>query len=83
MISVVVSRNFLLKDFDRRVLLSVSGFTGATPDELLSLYLPYLVRRINLLNSRLSGEGLDTLLAMPQPELRPAGADGPTGSNTG
>ena len=61
-------KEFFLKDFDRRVLLSVSGFTGATPDEVLSLYLPYLVRRINLLNSRLSGEGLDALLAMPQPD---------------
>jgi type VI secretion system protein ImpL len=61
-------REFFLKDFDRRVLLTVSGFTGATPDELLGLYLPYLVRRINLLNSRLSGQGLDELRAMPQPD---------------
>ena len=60
-------KDFLLKDFDRRVLLSVSGFTGATPHELLSFYLPYLVRRVNLLTSRLSNDGLDTLLDMPQP----------------
>ena len=53
-------------EFDKDMSRQVGGFTAATPPDVLARYLPHIVRRINLSQSRLEGADLETLQAMPQ-----------------
>jgi type VI secretion system protein ImpL len=46
---------------------AVAGFSMATPDDAVAPYIVHLVRRINLLKSRLDGAGFDSLRSKPLP----------------
>ncbi|RLC32609.1 MAG: type VI secretion system protein ImpL, partial [Deltaproteobacteria bacterium] len=46
---------------------SMTGFSDATPDQVIVQYVDYLVRRINLIKARLKGAGAEQLAAMEQP----------------
>ncbi|HHP7235657.1 MAG TPA: type VI secretion protein IcmF/TssM N-terminal domain-containing protein [Desulfobacterales bacterium] len=63
---------YLIKDLDRRIAGAVAAFDGNTPDELMSIYVPHLVRRANLLAERLRGSDLEALRRMPQPTFEVA-----------
>ena len=57
----------LLAAYDKRMAERMTGFTVSTPDQTLGRHLAHLIRRINLLRGRLSGEDLAALQARPQP----------------
>ena len=58
---------------DKEMAGALAAFTMATPDDLAGQYVVYLVRRINLLKSRLDGASLDLLKTKPLPSyLQPA-----------
>ena len=52
---------------DREMGGAIAGFSVATPDDAVARYIVHLVRRINLLKSRLDGAGFDVLRAKPLP----------------
>ncbi len=58
--------NFL-SSFDKQMTDVMANFTAATSDEVVGQYIVHLVRRINLLRSRLEGQGLNILQTKPQP----------------
>jgi len=64
-------RDQLLGPFDKRMASGVSGFSEATPDAHIGVYVAHLVRRINLLKARLEGGELQDLVLMPQPGFEP------------
>src|SRR3990167_5850592 len=53
--------------FDNRLTSRRANFSPDTSYEVFGQYVAHLVKRINLLKSRLSGEGLEKLRAMHQP----------------
>jgi len=54
---------------------TIATFSAATPDDMAGAYIVHLVRRINLLKSRLEGAGLEALRAKPLPTyLQPSSA---------
>jgi type VI secretion system protein ImpL len=57
----------LLGSYDKRMADRMTGFTVSTPDQTLGRHLAHLIRRINLLRGRLSGEDLAALQMRPQP----------------
>jgi type VI secretion system protein ImpL len=59
--------DFLLQDVDRKLATTVAEFSAATPHQVFSIYVPHLVRRVNLLRERLSGNDLEDLRTLPQP----------------
>lgn len=50
---------------------NIADFSASTPESVIADHVPHLVRRINLLYSRLEGENLQALTAMPQPSYKP------------
>jgi len=65
-------QEYLVKDLDRRIAAAVAAFDGNTPGDLLSIYVPHLARRANLLAERLHGADLETLQRMPRPSFEVA-----------
>jgi len=57
--------------FADRLSLKIANFSRATPEGMFAIHIPYLVRRINLLQSRLKGADRETLQVMPQPPFEP------------
>jgi type VI secretion system protein ImpL len=57
--------------FDRQMGERIVNFSDSTPDEVIGQHIVYLVRRINLLRTRLQAESLETLKSMPQPSYEP------------
>jgi type VI secretion system protein ImpL len=57
---------FLLP-YDTRMFSAISGFTGATSDDVIGQYIVHLVRRINLLKTRLASTDLAALKGKPLP----------------
>lgn len=72
-------REGFLTSFDRKLAGEMSAFSASTSDEATAQYVDHLVRRINLLRARLSGQGLEMISKMPQPAylafLSPGGQD--------
>jgi type VI secretion system protein ImpL len=60
-------REGFLTAFDRTLSGEMSSVSAATSDEAAAQYVDHLVRRINLLRARLTGQGLDTISKLPQP----------------
>jgi len=56
-----------LVPYDTRMFSTISGFTPATSDQVAGQYIIHLVRRINLLKTRLTASDLATLKARPLP----------------
>ena len=56
---------------DKQMADKMANFSGSTPDEVIAQHVAHLVRRINLLNARLEGEGLEALQTIPQPSYEP------------
>ncbi len=56
-----------LNHLDKALFERLADFTSSTDPDTLGINLALLVRRINLLNSRLKGNGLDSLKSMPVP----------------
>jgi type VI secretion system protein ImpL len=54
---------------NERMAKAVTGFSTATPQEVIGAHVANLVRRINLLRSHLGNEALETLQARPQPSF--------------
>ena len=59
-------QRFLLP-YDTRMYNAINGFTAATPDETAGQYIVHLVRRINLLKTRLNSSDLAIISAKPLP----------------
>ena len=57
--------------FDRRMEERISGFSQATPDEIVGRHVAHLARRINLIRTRLDSGGPEALAALPPPSFRP------------
>jgi type VI secretion system protein ImpL len=57
--------------FADRMSQKIDNFSSATAEEMFATHIPYLVRRINLLQSRLKGADREKLQAMPQPPFEP------------
>jgi type VI secretion system protein ImpL len=55
------------KNFDKNLASQIAKFSGDTPAEVYGYYVPILVRRINLLKSRLEDRDISELQQMPQP----------------
>jgi type VI secretion system protein ImpL len=67
----------LLLNQNEKMVKTVTHFSTATPQEIMGAHVAHLVRRINLLRSRLKNEELETLRARPQPSYeRTLGAAG-------
>ena len=60
-------RGGFLASADSRMDTQMTRFSNLTKDRLIAEYCVHLVRRINLLNARLSGEDIETLENRPQP----------------
>jgi type VI secretion system protein ImpL len=63
----VLFRKGFMASFDSLLTKEMAGFSSRTDDEMLSRNVAYLVRRINLLRSRLQGADIQTLANMPIP----------------
>jgi type VI secretion system protein ImpL len=63
-----------LEGLDTKMSNNIAGFSAATPETAIADQMPHLVRRINLLHSRLKGHNLASLAAMPQPSYTPLAA---------
>lgn len=57
----------ILTPFDKQMAGSMSGISSTTSDDTYGQYMIHLVRRINILKSRLNDKDLKTLQAKPQP----------------
>jgi len=57
---------FLL-NYNDKIAETMTGFSPGTPEEIMGAHVAQLVRRINLLRSRLENEELETLKARPRP----------------
>jgi len=57
----------LLLNQNEKMAKTVTHFSTTTPQEIMGAHVAHLVRRINLLRSRLENEELETLRARPQP----------------
>jgi type VI secretion system protein ImpL len=57
----------ILTPFDKQMASTMTGISPATPDDVYGQYIIHLVRRINILNARLSEKDLKALQAKPQP----------------
>jgi type VI secretion system protein ImpL len=57
----------VLAPFDKQLSIAVANVSPTTPDELYAQYVVHLVRRINLLKTRLDGKGTGALEAKPLP----------------
>ncbi len=55
-----------LASFDKQMADSMTDFSSTTPAEINAMYVPHLVRRINLLKARMEDGQLQELSAMPQ-----------------
>lgn len=60
-------RNGFLVSFDKQMADTMTRFSAATSKETLGRYAAHLVRRINLINARMLGEGLEGLQPRSQP----------------
>jgi type VI secretion system protein ImpL len=60
-------RNRFLVSFDKQMADTMTLFSAATTRETLGKYSAHLVRRINLINARMLGEGLEGLQSRSQP----------------
>ena len=60
-------REGFLTAFDRKLAGEMSTVSASTPDETAAQFVDHLVRRINLLQARLGGQGLETISRLPQP----------------
>jgi type VI secretion system protein ImpL len=60
-------QNGFLTPFDKQMEVVLRHMSASTPDETIGEYIVHLVRRLNLLKSRLKEENIDTLQARPQP----------------
>ncbi len=58
-----------LAAFDKQMSDSIVGFSSKTPEPLIGRHAAHLVRRINLLRSRLEGKSLEALAEKPQPSF--------------
>lgn len=56
-----------LVPFDKAMAQRMADFSKASADQVLGQHVAHLVRRINLLRSRLEGDGFEALAAKPQP----------------
>lgn len=66
-------RDGFLVNFDRQMADRMAGFSDATEAQVLGRHAAFLVRRINLLDARIEGKGMETLSKLPQPAYEPAG----------
>lgn len=60
-------QTWILTPFDRQLATAMTAITPTTPDDSYGQYLVHLVRRINILKTRLNDRDMKTLLAKPQP----------------
>ena len=60
-------RNGFLVSFDKQMTDTMTRFSAATTKETLGRYAAHLVRRINLINARMLGEGVEGLQSRSQP----------------
>ncbi len=59
-----------LVSFDQQMADNMTGFSAMTPAETTGQYVPHIVRRINLLKSRIESGKLEDLAAMPLPSYK-------------
>jgi type VI secretion system protein ImpL len=60
-----------LVSFDKQLSNTLAMVSISTSDEAFVQYVTHLIRRLNLLNARLEGQGFQTLQAKPQPSYEP------------
>ena len=60
-------RNRFLVSFDKQMADTMTRFSAATTKETFGRYAAHLVRRINLINARMLGQGLEGLQSRSQP----------------
>jgi type VI secretion system protein ImpL len=56
-----------LAPLDQKMTARMANFSAATPDEAISHHIPHLVRRINLIRTRLGARDMEALQEMPAP----------------
>jgi type VI secretion system protein ImpL len=56
-----------LTPFDKQMAETMTRFSASTPEEALGKYAAHLVRRINLLQAGITGQGIKWLKSRPQP----------------
>jgi type VI secretion system protein ImpL len=66
-----------LASLDKQMAQRMTGFSGFTPDAVFGQHIEHIVKRINLLGSRLGGGGIEDLQSSSQPPYSPIlpGAD--------
>ena len=65
-------RDGFLVNFDRQMENRIVGFSDNTEARIIGRHAAFLVRRINLLDARIHGKGLEALSRMPQTAYEPA-----------
>ncbi len=61
----------IITSMDRKIGEDTATFSASTPDSAYARSVMHIVRRINLLDARIKGGGLDDLRAKPQPTYLP------------
>jgi type VI secretion system protein ImpL len=64
-------KSAFLDGLDNQMSNNIADLSMASPDAVIADHVPDLVRRINLLHSRLEGQNLTDLARMPQPSYKP------------
>ncbi|MDH3722768.1 MAG: hypothetical protein OER74_14835 [Desulfobacteraceae bacterium] len=62
-------RNRFLTSFDKQMAKAMQNFSDATSEEVIGRYVDHLVKRINLLQARSEGQGIEWLQTKPQPSF--------------
>ena len=60
-------QDMILNPFDKQMAAGMATISPDTPDDVYGQYVVHLVRRINILKSRLDDQKLEVLLTKPQP----------------
>ena len=61
-------QSLILIPFDKQIAAGMTTISPASPDDIYAQYVVHLVRRINILRTRLDNRDLGALQAKPQPE---------------
>ncbi|RLB23828.1 MAG: type VI secretion system protein ImpL [Deltaproteobacteria bacterium] len=56
-----------LDPLDKMLVERLADFSAQTPPDVMGMHMALLVRRVNLLKARMKGQGIEALMAMPEP----------------
>jgi len=60
-------KQVILQPSDQKIAVDMASFSNQTPGNVLAAYLPHLIRRINLVQARISDKSLENLAETPLP----------------